>query len=96
MLGLRGLLHSIAVGQLQRVEGPCWGAPHIRVVLKVQAGGVQEPLPIGQLIRPHDVEEGRAQRLQLLTGIGDLTTGKNRTVLTVFTFIVSHPNVAYI
>lgn len=59
--------------EIQRIQGLRWRAPCVRVALELQTGGVQEPLLIEQLVRPHDVEEGRAKRLQGLAGISNLT-----------------------
>ena len=42
------------------------------MTLDLQAGGIQQPLPVRQLIRPHDVQERRANSLDRLTGVGDL------------------------
>lgn len=42
-------------------------------VLKRHASWVQEPLLVGQLIRPHDVEVGGAERLQSFTRVHHLT-----------------------
>lgn len=40
--------------------------------LQLHPHGVQQPLPVGNLMGPHDVEEGRAQRVQRLALVGDL------------------------
>lgn len=55
--------------QSQRIQGSGWGAV---CVCKLQAGRIKEPFPIGQLIGPHDVEEGRAECLQFLTRVYNL------------------------
>lgn len=43
------------------------------VILERHAGWVQEPLLVGQLVRPHDVEVGGAERLQGFTRVDHLT-----------------------
>lgn len=40
--------------------------------LQLHPHGVQQPLPVGYLMGPHDVEEGRAQGVQRLALVGDL------------------------
>lgn len=40
--------------------------------LQLHPHGVQQPLSIGDLMGPHDVEEGRAQSIEGLALIGDL------------------------
>lgn len=40
--------------------------------LELHPHGVQQPLPVGNLVGPHDVEEGRAQSVERLALVGDL------------------------
>lgn len=63
--------------QLQRIQGRRKGALCVWKTIKLQAGWIQEPFLIGQLIRPHDVKEGRAKRLQSLPRICNLTELKD-------------------
>ena len=48
------------MGELAWVEGGVGGTGCFWMAMEVESSGVQEPLPIGQLVRPHDVEEGGA------------------------------------
>lgn len=61
--------------QPQRIQGPRWDTACVCGVMELQAGRIKEPFAIGQLIRPHDVEEGRAECLQFLTGVRHLRQG---------------------
>lgn len=45
----------------------------VGVILELHAGWVQEPFLVGQLVRPHDVEVGRAERLQSFARVDHLT-----------------------
>lgn len=55
--------------KIQWIQGGWEGAVRVWVVLEHHAGWVQEPLLVGQLVRPHDVEVGRAECLQSFTRV---------------------------
>lgn len=58
--------------QHQRIQGPRQGAAGVCRAVEIQAGRIQEPFPIGQLIGPHDIKKGRAECLQGLTRVRNL------------------------
>lgn len=47
--------------------------------LQLHPHGVQQPLPVGNLVGPHDVEEGRTQSVERLSLIGDLWAQSSET-----------------
>lgn len=50
----------------------------VRVILERHAGWVQEPFLAGQLVGPHDVEVGGAERLQSSARVDHLTERSER------------------
>lgn len=67
-----GGLRLVIRANLEGVESRGGDAVAERGVLWLHSCGIEQPLPIGQLVRPHDVQEGRAKSVKCLSSAGHL------------------------